>query len=131
MRILKKQNGMSMIGWLITIGLIIAVSIPGIKIIPIYIHSLKINQSLKNLKSDLNIQANIANPEKIKIFLLDSLKLQQMPEITPDEITVTQLDDKYIVRITHQYQERIIQDRYFTLNIDKSVDIPSIAFKDR
>jgi hypothetical protein len=37
MRILKKQNGMSAIGWLLLLGLIIAVSIPAMKIIPIYL----------------------------------------------------------------------------------------------
>ena len=49
-----------------------------------------------------------------------------MPEITADEITVTQSYDKYNVRITHQYKEQIMEDKYFTLNIDKSVDMPII-----
>lgn len=131
MAISQKQNGMSAIGWVLFIGLIAAVSIPGMKIIPIYLNDMKIHNALNKLESDLASQVSFTTPEKIKSDLLTRFALQQMPEITPDEIMITQADDKYTVRITHQYRERIIQDKYFTLNVDKSVDITSIVMKDR
>jgi len=47
MHILKKQDGMSTIGWILFIGLMIAVAIPGMKIIPIYMNNFKIHNALK------------------------------------------------------------------------------------
>ena len=126
MRILNQQKGMSAIGWLLLLALIIIIAIPGKKIIPIYINYLKITVALNSLSSDLAAQADMTSSEKIKNDLLKRFKLQQMPEITADEITVTQSYDKYNVRITHQYKEQIMEDKYFTLNIDKSVDMPII-----
>lgn len=126
MAISKKQDGMSTIGWILLIGFIIAVSIPGMKIIPIYINDLKIHNALNKMKSATAVQTNLTNPSKIKKDLLDRFELQQMPEITPDEIIVTQSQDKFTIRITHQYKEHLFKDRYFTLNIDKTVEIPII-----
>jgi hypothetical protein len=126
MFILKQQKGMSAVGWLLLLALIIVIVIPGRKIIPIYINDLKITIALNNLSSDLGAQAGMTSPEKIKSDLLKRFELQHMPEITADEITVTQSLNNYHVRITHQYREKIIEDKYFTLSIDKSVDMPII-----
>lgn len=124
MDILKKQNGMSAIGWLLLIGLIIAVSFPAMKILPIYLKDMKIDTALKKVESELEAQVKSTTPENIKQNLLDRFNLQQMPEITADEITVTQSGDKYNVRIQHQYKERIIKDKHFILNVDRSIDVP-------
>jgi len=105
MAISKKQDGMSTIGWILLIGFIIAVSIPGMKIMPIYINDLKIHNALNKMKSYTAVQTNLTNPAKIKKDLLDRFELQQMPEITPDEIIVTKSQDKFTIRITHQYKE--------------------------
>lgn len=124
LRRLKQQKGMTAIGWLLTIGFIIAVSMPAMKIIPIYLSDIKVHNALKKLESDLAAQANIITAEKIKKDLLHRFELQNMPEITPDEVMVTQTNDEFKVRITHQYKERIIKDKYFIFNIDKSVTVP-------
>lgn len=123
---LRQQNGMTTVGWLLTVGLIIAVSIPAMKIIPIYLSDVKVHNALKKLEMDLTSQAGIMTAAKIKQGLLHRFELQNMPEITPDEIMVTQTADAFKVRITHQYSERIIKDKYFTFKIDKSVEIPII-----
>ena len=126
MIILRKQDGMSTIGWILLIGFIIVASIVGMKIIPIYLNDLKIQNALNNMKSDIAAQTKLTNPVKIKQGLLGRFKIQQMPEITPDEITVTQLRDKFTIKITHQYKEHLFKERYFTLNIDKTVEVPII-----
>ena len=123
---LRQQNGMTAVGWLLTVGLIIAASIPAMKIIPIYLSDVKVHNALKKLEMDLTSQAGIMTAAKIKQGLLHRFELQNMPEITPDEIMVTQTADAFKVRITHQYSERIIKDKYFTFKIDKSVEIPII-----
>jgi hypothetical protein len=127
MNTLKKQNGMSGIGWLLLV-LIIIISVPGIKIINVYIKDMKINAEINKLGGDLlKLQINLKiTPEKIKSDLLDRFALKGMPEITADEITVTESDVNYNVRIQHQFKEQIIMDKYFILNVDRAVDIPII-----
>jgi hypothetical protein len=129
MSILKKQNGMSLIGWLITIGLIIFVSIPAIKIIPIYIKDMKIHSEMNKLGDDIvnSQEALKITPEKIKSYLLNRFAHKGITEITADEIIITESEFNFNVRIQHQFKERIIKDKYFILNSDRTVNIPIIT----
>jgi hypothetical protein len=128
MSILKNQNGGSHIGWLIMLGLIIIIAVPGMKIVPVYLKDTKIDGALKKLEVDVvKSQAeSTVTPDKIKSDLLDRYALKDIPEITDDDITVTETSDKFIVRIQHEFKVRIILDKYFTLNVDRSAEIPII-----
>ncbi|MGD0168367.1 MAG: hypothetical protein ABSE54_01415 [Smithella sp.] len=125
-RIFRKQNGMSMVSWLLLLGLVIVISIPATKIAQIYINSLHIASALKDIELNKLFQLNINDPKNIKTKLLKSLAILNVTEVTPDEITVTNADDKCIVRIQHHYKEKILYDRNFTLDVDESVELPTI-----
>ncbi len=128
MRVLKGQNGKSNIGWLILLAVIFIVTVPGVKIIPIYLKDMKINDTLKKLETDvLKAQAeSTITPEKIKIDLLNRLLAQDVPEITEEDVTITETSDKYIVRVHHQFIEKIVGSKYYTYNFDKTIEIPLV-----
>jgi hypothetical protein len=128
MSILKNQNGGSYIGWLILLVLIIIIGVPGMKIVPVYLKDMKIDGALKNLEADtVKAQAeSTVTSDKIKRDLLNRYALKDIPEITDDDITVTETSDNFIVRIQHEFKVRIILDKYFTLNVDRSAEIPII-----
>ncbi len=129
MNILKKQNGMSLVGWLITIALIIVVAIPSIKIIPIYIKDMKIHSEMNKLGDDiLKKQDSLrVTPQTIQAHLLERLTLKGVTEITADDIIITESEYSFIVRVQYEFKERIINDKYFTLNSDRIVNIPIIT----
>lgn len=129
MNSLKKQNGMSLVGWLITIALIIVVAIPSIKIIPIYIKDMKIHSEMNKLGDDiLKKQDSLrVTPQTIKAHLLERLTLKGVTEITADDIMITESEYNFNVRVQHEFKERIINDKYFTLNSDRIVNIPIIT----
>ncbi|MBN1363669.1 MAG: DUF4845 domain-containing protein [Syntrophaceae bacterium] len=123
---LKKQNGMTAMGWILLLIFIIIIAIPSMKIIPMYINSLKITNSLNNLASDLIAQGKNSTPENIKKNLLERFEVKKISGITANEIIVTRTDIAFTVRVQHQYKERILNYRDYTLNVDESVDIPII-----
>lgn len=129
MNILKKQNGMSLVGWLITIALIIVVAIPSIKIIPIYIKDMKIHSEMNKLGDDiLKKQDSLrVTPQTIQAHLLERLTLKGVTEITADDIIITESEYNFNVRVQYEFKERIINDKYFTLNSDRIVNIPIIT----
>ena len=124
MRILKQQHGMTAIGWLLLLVLIITISLPAIKIVPIYIDSLKISHTLKNIEADLYLKGRKTTPEEVKKMLVTSFKNQDLPEITIDEITITQENNKYNVRVQHQFKEQMWSNLYILLISDESVYMP-------
>ena len=124
-RIFRKQNGMSMVSWLLLLILVIAISIPATKIIQMYLNSFHIASALKDIELNKLFQLNVNDPKKIKKRVLRSLAILSVTEVTPDEITVTNADGKCIVRIQHRYKEKILFNRYFTMNVDESVELPT------
>ena len=126
MRRLKQLDGMAMIGWVLLIGLIIAISVlVALKILPMYRYSFQITSALRDLKADQTLQIKKATPEEIKKILFTDFDYKVLKEITTDEITVSQLDNAYNVRIRHQLKEQIVGNWYIVLIIDESVDIPT------
>lgn len=121
---LKQQHGMTMIGWILFLALIIAISVPAIKIIPMYFNYLKVNNALKDLKTDLIILRKTATPAEIRKLLLTTFNDRILEEVTVDEITVSQGDHAYNVRIRHQFKEQMVGNWYIILIVDESVDVP-------
>jgi hypothetical protein len=128
MRILKEQSGKSNIGWLILLLVIFVITVPGVKIVPIYIKDMKINDTLKKLETSvLKAQAESGiTAGKIKVDLLNRLLAENVPDITEEDVTVTETSDKYIVRVQHQFIEKIIANKYYTYNFDKTIEIPLV-----
>jgi hypothetical protein len=125
MRRLKQQDGMAMIGWILLIGLIITISVLALKILPMYRYSFQILFALRDLKADQTLQIKKATPEEIKKILFTEFDYKSLKEITTDEITVSQGDNSYNVRIRHQLKEQVVGNWYIVLIIDESVDIPT------
>ena len=66
MRRFKQQQGMTAISWLLLLVWIITISLPTIKIVPMYINSLKISYALKMIESELFAKGKTITPEEIK-----------------------------------------------------------------
>lgn len=128
MRILRNQNGRSIVGWLVVLLVIAIIAVPGVKVASVYLKDAKINDTLKKLETDvLKAQAeSTITAEKIKIDLLNRLLAENIPEITEEDVTVTETSDKYIVQVQHLFAEKIIGDKYYTYNFDKTIEIPLV-----
>lgn len=123
MRILKEQKGMTAVGWILLLGLIIAIAVPIMKVIPMGLNSLKITYTLKDLKSKLAARGETIAPDEIKKTLLTLLDKKMLEEITPDEITVSLENRTYKVRIEHEYKKQIAGHWYIILMVDDTIEL--------
>jgi Domain of unknown function (DUF4845) len=122
MRSLKQQHGMTAIGWLLVLTLIIVISLLIIKILPIYMNTFKITSALNSLKTDQLAQGKSAT--ELKKMLLNRFDIDMLQVVTADEITVTRGDHVYNVRVEHQFKEEMLTNLYIVLVVDEAVDIP-------
>jgi hypothetical protein len=123
---LKQQGGMTTIRWILLISFIIFISVPvALKILPMYRYSFQITSTLRDLKADQTLQIKKVTPEEIKKILFIEFENKALKEIAINEITVSQLDNAYNVRIRHHLREQIVGNWYIVLIIDESADIPT------
>ncbi|MBI3561351.1 MAG: DUF4845 domain-containing protein [Gammaproteobacteria bacterium] len=120
---LKQQRGMTAIGWLLVLAIIILASLIFIKLVPMYLNTFKITSALNSLKSDPMAQGK--PPSELKKLLLNRFNIDMLPDITADEITVTHGDRSYNVRVEHQFKEQMLGDLYVVLFVDESADVPT------
>lgn len=120
---------MSLIGGLITVALIMVVATLAIKIIPIYIKDMNIHSEMNKLGDDIlkSQETSRITPETIKSHLLNRFALKGVTEITSDEIVVTESEVNFNVSVQHEFKARIIQNKYFTLTSNRTVNIPIIT----
>ncbi len=122
MRSLKQQQGMTAIGWLIVLLLIVVIALLVIKIMPMYLNTFKVSSALNSLKTDVTVQGKSAL--EIKKMLINRFDIDMLQVITPDEIDVTRGDHAYNVHVGHEFKEPLITNLYITLVVDEAVDIP-------
>ena len=123
MRNVKYQGGMTAVGWILLLALIITVSLPVMKIIPMYLNTLKITYAMKDLKSKISERGATIAPDEIKSLLLTLLDNKNLPEITADEIKVSQDIQGYQVHIEHEYKKKLAGHWYIVLMVDESFDL--------
>lgn len=90
---------------------------------------MKIHSEMNKLGDDiLKKQDSLrVTPQTIQAHLLERLILKGVTEITADDIMITESEYNFNVRVQHEFKERIISDKYFTLNSDRTVNIPIIT----
>ncbi len=120
---LKNEQGMSAIGWILLLGLIITMAVPVMKIIPMYLNSMKINFALKDLKSKLSERGGTIAPDEVKKILVTLLDEKMLEDITADEITISFENQTYKIRIQHEYKKQIVGHLSVSLMADRSVEL--------
>lgn len=64
----NKQNGMTMLSWLVVLGILVFFLLIGIKMVPTYLENYSIKQILTNMENDHKVRTMSANEMK-KSFL--------------------------------------------------------------
>lgn len=107
----KHQTGLTMVSWIILIGLIGFVGIFGFKLIPIYLNYFAVNKAMvtavKNLQSG-------ESPQQIRIGLSGVFDVNSVEVIKPADVDIKIDPDTKAVVMNVSYDERT----NFIANID-------------
>jgi len=118
----RRQNGITVIGWLFILMLLGMVALLALKIIPIYIEGFTIYSTLDSLKGD----ATIAKKSKFEIrkMLMKRLDINSIYNVTKDDIYITKGKGVYVVEIDYERRETIVGNMDIAVVFNKSIDVP-------
>lgn len=122
MQRLEKQRGMTGIGWLLVLLIILVTALIFIKLVPMYMDNFKVTSALESLKTDQ--QARGKQPHEIKKLLLNRFNIDMLPQVAAEDITVTRQENTYNVRVETQFKENMFGGLYVVLLVDEAVEIP-------
>ena len=98
----KKQNGMTMMSWLIVLAILVFFILIGIKMIPTYIENYSIKQVLLNMENDRKVRTMSVN--EMKKSFIKRLKINSVYEFDRKAIMIKK--EKFGTRFAVDYEIR-------------------------
>jgi len=122
MKTLKKQHGMTGLGWVIILLLIGFFILLGLKIIPVYMNNYKVTSVLEGLKTDPELVG--IGPARIRKTLLKRLDINMITELEQEDILIEKLGNALKVSVDYETRKSFTKDIDIVIYYSKSVEVP-------
>lgn len=98
----KNQRGLTMLSWLIVLGIMVFFMLIGIKMIPTYLENYSIKQVLTTMQNDRSVRK--MTPNEIKKSFIKRLKINSVYEFDRNSLKVKK--EKFGTKILVDYEVR-------------------------
>lgn len=116
----RRQAGITAIGFLALAIVFGIVGLAGIKIVPLYLHQMRLGQVLDDLES--NLAGTGTTPQGIRNELGKRFDIEGV-ELPADAVKITQVRDGYKVEIHQESRTPFIANLWFMMVFDEQVEI--------
>jgi len=99
---IKRQSGMTMMSWLVVLGIAVFFILIGIKMVPTYMENYSIKQILANMENDSQVRKMA--PAEMRTSFLKRLKINSVYEFNRDWIKFKK--EKFGTKIEVDYEVR-------------------------
>lgn len=99
---MKSQRGMTMLSWLVVLGVAVFFLLIGIKMVPTYLENYSVKQVLASMEQDRNVRK--MTPAEMKKNFIKRLKINGVYEFQKDWITIKK--EKYGKSFSVNYEIR-------------------------
>lgn len=117
---LRKQAGITALGFLILATLVGVVGLAALKITPMYIKNMRMTQILDNVQNELNGQN--ATPITIRQAIAKQFAVNDI-NMDIDAIKITQSKSGYAVNVNFENRAPYVADVYLVVAYNKQVEI--------
>ena len=98
----NRQSGMTMMSWLIVLGILVFFMLIGIKMVPTYLENYSIKQVLENMENDRKVRS--MTPGEMKKSFMKRLKINSVYEFDRDAIKIKK--EKFGTKFSVDYEIR-------------------------
>ena len=122
MRSMKKQRGMTAVGWLLVLVLIVVFTIVGLKLIPMYMDSYKVTASLESLVDDPKAKGRPA--VEIRKLLMKRLDINMVSDVSAQDVSISRTRSGIIVEVDYEARRSLFGNLFMVVVYNESVEIP-------
>ena len=102
----RTQGGMTMLGFLITLSVVILFIFCGMKIVPMYIEYYSVKKMLATISG--NPEAASASKDKIRGLFARSLQIDYVKIIKPEMLKIETTDSGYNLVVDYERREELV-----------------------
>ncbi len=121
---LKKQLGMTMIGWMFVLSIIGAIAFVGISIVPIYIDDMAVKKSLDVLVEQNGQEVAKMNKRKVWDGIRKYLKVNQISHVTEEHLSLSKNKQGFrVITIKYQAKKHIVGNVEALMTFEHSIEV--------
>lgn len=102
----RMQRGMTMLGFLITLSVVILFLFCGMKIVPMYIEYYSVKKALASIASE-SAEAN-GSKDKMREMFARHIKIDYVKIIKPDMLKIETTDSGFNLIVTYERREELV-----------------------
>ena len=102
----RTQGGMTMLGFLITLSVVILFIFCGMKIVPMYIEFYSVKKALASIANEQDTSG--ASKEKIRSMFARHLTIDYVKIITPEMLKIETTDSGYNLVVDYERREELV-----------------------
>ena len=119
----KNQRGMTAIGWLLVLVLVLVFAIILIKLVPVYLDGYKVYSSLASLEEDKT--AHGKPPQELRKLFMKRLDINMVTDIDPQDVTFSRDKNGTRVEVDYEARRQLFGNMYVVIVFNKSVVVPN------
>lgn len=117
-----RQRGMTAIGWVLLIALILAMALVALKLVPIYLTGMSVSSAVSSLEDD---SASVGKtPREIRRTLMKRLDINMIDEVTAEDIVIARTGNAIEVEVEYEQREHIVGNLDVVVSFHSSARIP-------
>jgi Domain of unknown function (DUF4845) len=120
----KKQRGMTLIAWVIILGLVAVQAIAAMRIVPVYLNYSSVKKIMEEVKADSNSRG--AAPNQLTIMLNKRLNINGIYDLqkSKDAFKFQKTRDGMKIVLHYEVRRPVYGNLEFVATFDHEVDIP-------
>ena len=123
MQYTKNQRGMTAIGWLLVLVLVLVFAIIFIKLVPVYIDGYKVYSSLESLEQDNSVHGK--SPLEIRKMFMKRLDINMVTDVGPEDISFSRDRNGTRVEVDYEARRQLFGNMYVVIVFNKAVVVPN------
>lgn len=104
----RKQNGMTMIGFLITLSVVMFFVYCGMKIVPMYSEYYSVKQALAGIANEAD--SSNSSKEELRDAFFKRLYMSYANNVKPEALKIESTDTGYIMKVDYERREPLISN---------------------
>lgn len=116
-----KQRGMTLIGWVIVVGILGVFALAGMRLLPVYLEYFKISSVLKGL--DQEMEGERATMQAIRSYVQKRFDVESVNIIDEDDLLVERKGSVFEVRAQYDHRVPFVGNVDFTVAFDTAVEV--------
>jgi len=119
----QKQTGMTAIGWILVITLILMFVLLFLKLLPIYMDSFKVSSVLNDIEAEPATAT--MTPVMITETILKRLDINMVDNVTDEDIFIDKTKNSMHVEIDYEIRKKLVGNVDLVVHFQKAVTIPT------